>query len=70
MDKYPGATEQRPVLLDSGLEDHILIFGSAWVSGRRSLRFWGYTLPSTGQASTNPAHRTSDPGVIPGCEKL
>jgi hypothetical protein len=70
MDSCPVPTEQRPVLLESGLEDHILIFPETWFPVGGAFAFGDTALPPAGQAATIRPIRTSDPGVVPVAKTL
>jgi hypothetical protein len=70
MDSCPAPQEQRPVLLPSGLEDHILIFGSTWFPVGAVFVFGNTPVPATGQAAQVRLIRPSDPGTVPVAKSL
>ena len=70
MDSCPVPQEQRPVLLPSGLEDHILIFGGTWFPVGAAFAFGNAFLAPNGQAAQVRLIRPSDPGTVPTAKSL
>ncbi len=70
MDSVPVPQEVRPVPLDSGLEDHILIFQSAWFPVGAAFAFGDTSLPPAGQAAAVRPLRPSEPGTVPTAKSL
>ncbi len=70
MDNVPVSQEVRPVRLDSGLEDHILIFQSAWFPVGAAFAFGDTPLPPAGQAAAVRPLRPSEPGTVPTAKSL
>ena len=70
MDECPLPNEQRPVLLSSGLEDHILIFASTWFPVGAAFAFGNTPLPPNGQAAQVSLIRPSESGTVPVAKSL
>jgi hypothetical protein len=70
MDSCPAPKEQRPVVLGSGLVDHILIFGSTWFPVGAAFSFGDTPLQPAGQAAQIHVIRPSEPGTVPVAKSL
>jgi hypothetical protein len=70
MDSCPVPKEQRSVVLDSGLVDHILIFGGSWFPVGAAFTFGNTPSPSSGQPTPIKLLRPSDAGAVPVAKTL
>jgi hypothetical protein len=70
MDACPVPQEQRPVLLSSGLVDHILIFSDCWFPLGSAFLFGSWPMPAQGQPAPIRVVSPSAPGNFPVAKSL
>lgn len=70
MDSCPVPQEQRLAQLPSGLQDHILIFGSTWFPIGGAFAFGATPVPAATQPTQIRVMDTTAPGVIPVAKSL
>ncbi|HLH55528.1 MAG TPA: hypothetical protein VKY92_18150 [Verrucomicrobiae bacterium] len=70
MDSMPIPLEQRPVTLNSGLEDHLFIFSDCWFPVGAAFSFGAWPGPSQGQPAPVRLVSASEPGTFPVAKSL
>jgi hypothetical protein len=70
MDSSPEPQEQRPVVLNSGLVDHILFFNGCWFPVGAAFVLGPQALPTDGKAVPIRLVSPSDPGSVPVAKSL
>ena len=70
MDQCPEPVEDRPALLASGLQDHILIFRDCWFPAGAASEFGSAPCPRPGEAATVRPFSPAHPGGFSTAKRL